>query len=68
MKYLSFTLLSFCLLVSGCGQPGPLYLPTDKPPIYVEPDSEPETKESEPKLEKPKELPQSEINQPAKEQ
>ncbi len=25
------------ILVSACGQPGPLYLPTDKPPIYVPP-------------------------------
>jgi predicted small lipoprotein YifL len=34
-------------MVTACGQPGPLYLPTDKPPIYVEPDAEAETKDAE---------------------
>lgn len=27
-------------LVSACGQPGPLYLPTDKPPVYVPPEAQ----------------------------
>lgn len=29
-------------MVTSCGQPGPLYLPTEKPPIHVEPEPEPE--------------------------
>jgi predicted small lipoprotein YifL len=43
-------------LIQGCGQPGPLYLPTEKPPIHVEPEPEPEpeTDESEAKQEKNK--------------
>ena len=30
-----------CLLLFGCGQSGPLYLPTDEPPIHVEPEDAP---------------------------
>ena len=37
--YLLFILL--IPLITSCGQPGPLYLPTGKPPIHVEP--EPDT-------------------------
>lgn len=58
MKDTSFALFLFASILSGCGQPGPLYLPTDKPPIYVEPDTEPEAKQvKEPeakKIEQPK--------------
>ncbi len=71
MKTTPITLLLLGLL-SACGQPGPLYLPTDKPPIYVEPDEKPEAKEDAPKQEsapkavddstkesKPQEVPQA---------
>jgi predicted small lipoprotein YifL len=69
MKDTGFALFLLCLALSACGQPGPLYLPTDKPPIYVEPDVEPETKDTEPKqATKPEPPPQPETNQPAKEQ
>ena len=30
-----------CLFLFGCGQTGPLYLPTDEPPIHVEPEDAP---------------------------
>lgn len=30
------------LLLAGCGQTGPLYLPTDKPPITVSPEQKKE--------------------------
>jgi predicted small lipoprotein YifL len=39
MKNNSFALLLLGTLLVGCGQVGPLYLPTDKPPVYVEPES-----------------------------
>jgi predicted small lipoprotein YifL len=44
-----FVLPLVLLLLSACGQPGPLYLPSSKPPIYVEPEpvSKPETKGKE---------------------
>jgi predicted small lipoprotein YifL len=29
--FMIFTLSSFILLISGCGQTGPLYLPKEKP-------------------------------------
>jgi predicted small lipoprotein YifL len=35
-------LLLLATVITGCGQPGPLYLPTEKPPIHVEPEPEPE--------------------------
>jgi predicted small lipoprotein YifL len=38
-------LLLFLPLISaltGCGQPGPLYLPGTAPPIHVEPEPKPE--------------------------
>ena len=47
--FLATFLLSFTL--SGCGQPGPLYLPTDKPPIYVAPE---ENTQSDEEVSKPK--------------
>jgi predicted small lipoprotein YifL len=66
MKDYSFALL-LCLILSACGQPGLLYLPTDKPPVYVEPETE--TKNAEPKqATKPEPPPQPEIKQPAKDQ
>jgi predicted small lipoprotein YifL len=69
MKNTGFALYLLCSLLYGCGQPGPLYLPTSKPPIYVEPDAEPETKNTVPKQEiKPQSPPQPETKQPAKDQ
>jgi predicted small lipoprotein YifL len=69
MKDPSYALFLFCLLLVGCGQPGPLYLPTNKPPIYVEPDVEPEVKDAAPKQEtKPQPPPQPDIKQPVKDQ
>lgn len=38
--YLLFLLITPVL--TNCGQPGPLYLPTEKPPIHVEPEPQPE--------------------------
>jgi predicted small lipoprotein YifL len=40
-------LLLFLLLntgLTGCGQPGPLYLPNQAAPIHVQPAPEPESK------------------------
>ncbi len=42
-----FVGLLYLLALSACGQPGPLYLPNNKPPIYVEPEPVPETKVKE---------------------
>lgn len=39
--------LLLALLVSGCGQTGPLYLPDAPPPIHVEPEPDPEPDEGE---------------------
>jgi predicted small lipoprotein YifL len=47
MKNFSFALLLLSLTLSGCGQPGPLYLPGTKPPFYVPPEPEPEAKGEE---------------------
>jgi predicted small lipoprotein YifL len=67
MKNTGFALYFVLSLLSGCGQPGPLYLPTSKPPMYVEP--EPETKDAASKQEtKPQPPPQPEIKPPATEQ
>jgi predicted small lipoprotein YifL len=48
----SYKLLPLFLLLNtgltGCGQPGPLYLPTQAAPIHVEPEPAPEP-ESKPK-------------------
>ncbi|WP_411725289.1 LPS translocon maturation chaperone LptM [Methyloglobulus sp.] len=65
MKDYRFALFLLCLVLPGCGQPGPLYLPSDKPPIYVEPEPAPETKDKETRPEPP---PQPKIKQPAKKQ
>ncbi|MFA5922550.1 MAG: lipoprotein [Methylococcaceae bacterium] len=47
--------LAACSALTGCGQPGPLYLPGTTPPIHVEPEPEPEAEaEAEPKPEKNK--------------
>ena len=53
MKKLSPQWLLLPLLLSACGQPGPLYLPGQKPPIYVEPSPEPEVKDKEIKKDSP---------------
>jgi predicted small lipoprotein YifL len=69
MKDYRYPLFLVCLLLSGCGQPGPLYLPTNKPPVYVEPDAELETKDTASKQEtKPQPPPQPDIKQPVKDQ
>ncbi|MDD1637603.1 MAG: lipoprotein [Methylococcaceae bacterium] len=52
-----FLFLAACSALTGCGQPGPLYLPGTTPPIHVEPKPEPEPEpeaEAEPKPEKNK--------------
>lgn len=36
--YLGF--IGLVLVLTACGQPGPLYLPTDKPPVYVPPEEQ----------------------------
>lgn len=44
-SYKTLTVIVTSLLVSivtGCGQTGPLYLPGQKPPIYVPPEPIPE--------------------------
>gem|GEM_PF-1400475 len=33
-------LLLLSSVVAGCGQPGPLYLPDQPPPIHVEPEKD----------------------------
>lgn len=43
-KYFSIGIL-FALLLCGCGQTGPLYLPDAPPPIHVEPEPDPEPEE-----------------------
>jgi predicted small lipoprotein YifL len=69
MKNTGFALYFVLSLLSGCGQPGSLYLPTSKPPMYVEPEAEPETKGAAPKQEtKPQPPPQPDIKQPVKDQ
>lgn len=50
-----FLFLATCSALTGCGQPGPLYLPGTAPPIHVEPEPEPEPKpepEAEPEKNK----------------
>jgi len=42
-----FIALPGLLMLSACGQPGPLYLPSSKPPIYVEPEPVPEPEPKE---------------------
>ena len=37
----AINLLVLLLILTGCGQTGPLYLPDDTPPVYVPPE-EPE--------------------------
>ena len=72
MKDFSFTLLLLSLMQSGCGQPGPLYLPGTKPPFYVPPEPEPEPeakaketdKANEADKDKNKEQGQDKVNTP----
>ena len=37
MTVFKITILFFTLVLLGCGQEGPLYMPTDKPPITEAP-------------------------------
>ena len=37
-------LLTVLPTLTGCGQPGPLYLPGTKPAVYVPPEPAPESK------------------------
>jgi len=68
MKDARFVLLLTGLILSGCGQPGPLYLPGDKPPIYVPPEAQPETKTEPKPAPTPQLPPHPDSNQPTKEQ
>lgn len=38
MKYKCWTIGAMTFFLFGCGQPGPLYLPKNKPPVYVPPE------------------------------
>lgn len=49
-SYIKLILLA--LLLSACGQEGPLYLPTDAPPIAVPPETKKQLKEKKPIKEK----------------
>ncbi len=51
-------LVSLYLLLSACGQPGPLYLPTDKPPVYVPPEEQVQTNGSKQSESAPKDAPE----------
>lgn len=63
MKDNHLTFLLMGLILSGCGQPGPLYLPTDKPPTQVR--SEASEADTEKKTQdKPESPSQPEIQQP----
>jgi predicted small lipoprotein YifL len=64
MKNFSFALLLLGLMLSGCGQPGPLYLPGTKPPFYVPPEPEPEAKGKEADKDNNKEQAQDKVNAP----
>ncbi len=50
MKYLGLLPVLLVLVLPACGQPGPLYLPKDKPKVTDEPVTE--TKETEDKKDK----------------
>jgi len=39
-----FLFLVLCSALIGCGQPGPLYLPSKAPPVNVEPSPKPDQK------------------------
>ena len=56
MNNYRINLLLLTLLASGCGQTGPLYLPTDKPPIAVSSEQKKELeKDSTKKAQQPQE-------------
>jgi predicted small lipoprotein YifL len=42
--YALFLLLSLSLVLAGCGQPGPLYLPGQASPVYMPSEPAPEPK------------------------
>jgi len=44
-----FLFLAAYSALTGCGQPGPLYLPGTAPPIHVEPEPKPEPKSEDEK-------------------
>ncbi len=50
MKYLGLIPVLLMLVLTACGQPGPLYLPKDRPKVYDEPVTE--TKETQDKKDK----------------
>ncbi|MGJ0430961.1 MULTISPECIES: LPS translocon maturation chaperone LptM [unclassified Methylobacter] len=39
-NYKLLLLLLLSSVVAGCGQPGPLYLPDQQPPIHVKPEKD----------------------------
>ena len=47
-RFMKFSQLLLLLIVSsvlaGCGQPGPLYLPSKAPPVNIEPSPKPDQK------------------------
>ncbi len=46
--------LPLALLLGGCGQTGPLYLPTEKPPITVSPEQKKELEREKALIQKEK--------------
>jgi len=64
MKNHHFAILLAGLILAGCGQPGPLYLPKNKPPAHVGPDAS-EADADKKAQEKPEPQLQPEILQPS---
>jgi predicted small lipoprotein YifL len=64
MKFNHFAFLLAGAILTGCGQPGPLYLPKDKPPANIGPDAS-EADAEKKAQEKPEPQPQPEILQPS---
>jgi predicted small lipoprotein YifL len=56
----NYSLLSLAaVILTGCGQEGPLYLPDAPPPIHVEKPKEEKPKEEKPKEDKPASKPET---------
>jgi predicted small lipoprotein YifL len=67
MKKSYFLYFMLIIGLSGCGQPGPLYLPKNAPKVYDEPVAEP-NKAKEEKATKPEPPPLPEKSKPTSEQ
>lgn len=66
-KTIQLGAIPLCLSIAACGQPGPLYLPTDKPPVYVPPEEQAQKAGENQSESAPKDAPedqQKEINTP----